>query len=114
MSEAHQTLANVVADRANYTTDPVRNLRTGVVFYAEIEPVSPIDLEMVFGSKDGRQMVVFHVSSDVQAAGIKETDQCQFTQYGKTVIYKIVDRQNNDANPMTDFPAVQVVTEKDR
>jgi hypothetical protein len=112
MSEAHDILADVVADRAAFTTDPVVNLRTGLTFTAEIEPVDPLLVQSELG-EDAREVVAIHVTSDTEAAKIKPQDLVQFRLFGVTVIYKIVKRRDNAAGVQTDFWAMQQVPGKD-
>jgi hypothetical protein len=112
MSEAHDILFDVVLDRASFTTDPVKNLRTGLVFTAEIEPVDPLLAQTELG-EDAREVVILHVTDDVEAGYIRSQDLVQFQLFGSMVKYKIVKRRNNAANVQTDFWAMQVVDGKD-
>lgn len=109
MSEAHDILSDIVEDRASATTDPVLNLRTGVPFTAEIDG-SPdaftISAEL---GEDAREAILLHVTDPDEAAAQFMNDTVRFTLFGKTVVYKLVKRRANDANPQTDFWAVKVV-----
>ena len=112
MSEAHEIYADIVDDRESYTSDPVVNLRTGVVFRAEIEPVDSLLAQAELG-EDAREVVCLHIRNDVSAEALRSQDRVQFTLFGETVIYKIVKRRNNAAGPLTDFWAIQIVGNKD-
>ncbi len=113
MSEMHAGLAEIVEDRASFTTDRVKNLRTGLQFTAEIEPVDPIIAQAELG-EDVREVVVLHVTSDFEAAEILTQDRVTLSLFGKRPeTYKIVKRRDNAANVQTDFWAVQVAAGKD-
>lgn len=113
MAEQHDIMADVVADRASATTDPVRNLRTGVVFTAEIDG-SPDALTIASElGEDYRNIVMIHVTSDDEAAGINQTDLIQFTLFGRTTRARILKRRDNPANVQNEFWA-ECQTAKDQ
>lgn len=109
MSELHESMQELASDRASYSADPVRNLRTGANILAEIEPVDPILAQAELG-EDAREVVCLHVDDDTQADGLRVNDQVQFRLFGRTVKYRIVKRRNNAANVFTDFWATQITT----
>ena len=108
MSEITDIAADTVAERASWTTDPVKNLRTGKWFTAEIDG-SPdaLILATEFG-EDARNMILLHVTHDLQAYAILDGDLVQFTLFGAVVKCRIVKRRDSGASPQTDFWAQQV------
>lgn len=113
MGEQHQIAADLVADRASATTDPVRNLRTGMIFWAEIDGApDPILLATELG-EDARNVILLHVNSDVEAAQINMNDECTFTLFGALVRCQILKRRDSGAQAQTDFWAMQL-TPKDQ
>lgn len=112
MAEQHQLAADLVEDRAGYSTDAVRNLRTGLTFAAEIDG-SPEPLIVVTElGEDYRNVIMLHVTDDEDAAGISEGDKVQFALFGKVSVAQILKRRANPANPQNDFWAMQL-TDKD-
>jgi hypothetical protein len=112
MGEQHQLAADFVADRAGYTTDPVKNLRTGVVFTAEIDGSPAPEIVLTELGEDYRNVVLLHVTDDTEAARINAQDRVQFTLFGKLSTAQIIKRRDNPASPQNDFWAMQL-TEKD-
>lgn len=106
MSELHDDLKQLVADRKSSNADPVRNLRTGESFTAEIEPVEPIIAQTELG-EDAREVVILHISNFTEAAAQRLQDLVEFTLHGRLVAYRLVKRRDNAANPMVDFWAMQ-------
>ena len=84
MSEFHDTLLDIVNDRASHTTDPVKNLRTGLVFHAELEAVDPLIVAAELG-EDARAVVALNVTEDAEAALIRVNDFVQFRLFGTQV-----------------------------
>ncbi len=112
MSELHDVIADVVADRASATTDPVQNLTSGKTFTAEIEGnIDPVIVMTELG-EDAREVVILHVTDDAQAAAISPQDKVEFRLFGVKTVHQILKRRNNAGNPQTDFWA-QKVTGKD-
>jgi hypothetical protein len=113
MSESHEIISDIVDDRASATTDPVLNLRSGLTFTSEIEGnIDPLIVESELG-EDAREVVLLHVTSDVEASYIRPGDRVKFTLFGATTTHEIVKRRNNAGNPQTDFWARKWVTGKD-
>lgn len=106
MSEFHDTIADIVSDRASHTTDPVRNLRTGLTFHAELEAVDPLLVQSELG-EDAREVVALHVSDDAEASLVNVNDFVQFKLFGVTVKYRVIKRRANAANPQTTFWTMQ-------
>ena len=103
MSESLDTLRDIVDDRASATTDPVINLRTGVTFAAEIEPLSDLSLLTELGI-DPRASHYFHVRDN--AVDLQAGDR--LTALNAT--FKILPgpAPENAANPMRKFLAMQL------
>ncbi len=110
MSEFHDIIADVVDDRAQFSTDAVVNLRTNETFRAEIETDPDIALDTELGA-DNREAVVLHVRDAVAAAAINPQDRIQFTLFGQEVTFRITRRTNNPASPFVSFTAVKVTAE---
>ena len=114
MSEFHDIAADIVSDRASFTTDPVTNLRTGIVFTAEIDSTpDSLVVETELG-EDYRNVVLLHVTSHSEAAGIKAQDRVTFALFGRIVTAKILKRRNNPATAQSDFWAMELATGTDR
>ena len=111
MSEFHDDLMDIVLDRASHTTDPVKNLRTGLVFTAELESVDPLIVATELG-EDARAVVALNVTNDVEASLIRVNDLVQFRLFGNQVKYRVVKRRTNAANPQSVFWA-QEFSDKD-
>jgi hypothetical protein len=107
VSETRAILADVIADRAPSFGDAVRDLRTGILFTAEIEEVADIESNMLLG-RDARESVIFHVSDRAAAAGIDQDDT--LSAIGAT--FSVLRRTDNPASPQVDFGAMKI-TEKD-
>ncbi len=108
MSEFHNIAANLVADRASATTDPVRNLRDGSTFTAEIDP-TPDALTLVTElGEDYRNVVLLHVTDDAEAANILPQDEVEFTLFGRRSKARIIKLRDNPANVQNDFWAMQL------
>ncbi len=109
MSESHDILSDIIADRAGSTTDPVRNLRDGSTFTAEIDG-SPdaFTIQSELG-EDIREAVLLHVADPAEAAAIRRGDVVQFTLFGQLTRHTIVKRRNNAANPQAEFWAAKIV-----
>ena len=112
MGEQHQNASDLVADRAGATTDPVKNLRSGLTFYAEIDG-SPdaLTIPNELGD-DYRNLILVHVNLDADAAKINLNDKISFSLFGRTVTAQIVKRRDNAANVQNEFWAMQL-TPKD-
>ena len=111
MSEMHDIIADVVADRQSATTNPVKNLRTGVIFHAEIEGnIDPLRLVTELG-EDIREAAILHVDDNDEAAGILAQDIVEFTLFGSTDKYRVIKRVDGPT-PCTDF-WVQIIADKD-
>jgi hypothetical protein len=111
VSEFHNDLMDIVLDRASYTTDPVKNLRTNLVFHAELESVDPLVAATELG-EDARAVVALNVTDDAEASLIRVNDFVQFKLFGTQVKYRIIRRRSNAANPQTVFWS-QEFTDKD-
>jgi len=106
MSEAHDTIADIVDDRASATTDPVFNVTSGATFTAEIE--TNIDAVIVMTElerlgEDAREMVLLHVRNAVDAAGINVEDVVRFKLLGVQAEHRIIKRRDNSGTPFTSF-----------
>lgn len=112
MGEQHANAQDFVADRAGFTTDPVTNLRTGGRFIAEIDGSPDAVLVTTEIGEDYRNVVMFHVNSDEEAAGIRAQDKVSFKLYGKTSVAQIIKRRDSAANAQNDFWAFEL-TDKD-
>jgi hypothetical protein len=112
MGEQHQIAADLVADRASATTDPVKNTRTGAVFMAEIDGSPDALVVATELGEDARNVILLHVTDDTQAYAINAGDIVQFTLFGVTARARILKRRDNAANVQTDFWAMQL-TNKD-
>ena len=113
MSEITNILAQVIDDRAPWTTDPVTNLTTGKVFTAEIDgSPDPLIVATELG-EDARNVVILHVSDDAAAYAISKGDRVQFTLFGETVVCQVLKRRDSVGQPQTDFWAQQL-TAKDK
>ena len=109
MSEWSNIIADVIDDRASFTTDPVVNLTRGGEFTAEIEGnLDPLTLSERWLSDD-RAKVRLHVTDDSEAANIGLTDLIQFTLYGRTAKFEIVERTKDPASPQTSFLCVEKI-----
>ena len=103
MSEALEILRDIVDDRAPGTTDPVINLRTGLTFRAEIEPLSDLDLVTELG-RDSRASHYFHVGD--RAADIAAGDKV--TALNAMFQILVGPAPDNAANPLRRFLAMQL------
>jgi hypothetical protein len=112
MSELHQLLADTVAARAAWTSDPVQNLRTGNTFTAEIDGAPDAMAVMSELGEDARNIILLHVTDNNDAYGINQGDLVQFTLFGVLVKCKILKRRDSGAQVQTDFWAMQL-TNKD-
>lgn len=113
MSELTNITAEIVEERAAWTTDPVINLRTGATFHAEIDGSPDAVLVMSELGEDAREVVLLHVYSDIEAAGILKNDSVRFTLFGLTTTHVIIKRRNDSSSPFNDFWARQK-TDKDQ
>jgi hypothetical protein len=109
MSEIHDIIGEVVAGRAPWTSDPVRNLRTGAWFTAEIDGSPDAVLVMTELGEDAREIVMLNVTSDEQAAGIQSQDRVEFTLFGKKSQVQIIKRRQNPATVQAQFWAQYIV-----
>jgi hypothetical protein len=109
MGEQHDIAENLVSDRATATTDPVRNLRTGAWFTAEIDGSPDAVLVMTELGEDAREIVMLNVTSDEQAAGIQSQDRVEFTLFGKKSRVQIIKRRQNPATVQAQFWAQYIV-----
>lgn len=107
MAEQHDNAAAFVADRAGFTTDPVTNVRTGAVFYAEIDGSPDALIVATELGEDYRNAILLHVNSVVDAAGIQAQDRVQFSLFGRVTTAVILKRRDNAANPQIEFWAMQ-------
>ena len=108
MGEQHQLASDLVADRASATTDPVRNLRDGSVFTAEIDG-APDALTIVTElGEDYRNVILLHVNDHTEAANINQGDEVSFRLHGSLVKCKILKRRDGGAQVQTDFWAMQL------
>lgn len=98
-------MADVVADRASAITDSCNNLRTGLTFQAEIEPIQDISLNTELGM-DPRASTWFYLSDET--VDIAAGDQIQ----ALGVIFKILPSAApvNSANVMAKYLAMQLTT----
>ena len=102
---------DIVLDRASHTADPVKNLRTGLVFHAELEAVDPLIVATELG-EDARAVVALNVTDDAEASLIRVNDFVQFKLFGVQAKYRVIRRRQNAANPQTVF-WTQEFTDKD-
>lgn len=112
MAEHHEIISDIIADRASSTTDLVRNLNTGLVFYAEIDGSPDALIVATELGTDYRNVVLLHVTSDKEASQINETDIVTFKLFGRNARAQILKRRDSAANPQSDFWAQQL-TPKD-
>ena len=106
MSEVRDVLTGVVAERESSFGDPVKDLRTGRTFNAEIETIMDIESNMLLG-RDARESVIFHVRDRQAAACIRQGDILAALLGEFTVLR----RTDNPASPQVDFGAMKVVEE---
>lgn len=110
MSELHDNIAAIVADRAPHTSGTVTNLVTGKTFTAEIEGnLDPFTLPDDL-AKDPRSKFNLYVNDPIAAAGLLIGQNIQFRIFGQTTVAKLVMRSNDPASPQTKFTAVHVLT----
>lgn len=112
MSEAHDILADVVADRAPGTTDQVLNLRTNIPFTAELDGTPDALVVMTELGEDVREVVLIYVTDRNQAAAQNLNDQVQFKLFGALETYQIIKRRDS-ATPQVQFWARKVINGKD-
>jgi hypothetical protein len=112
MSELHQLLADTVAERSPWTSDPVQNLRTGKTFAAEIDGSPDALVVMSELGEDARNVILLHVTDDTQAYAIHAGDLVTFTLFGMLVKAKILKRRDSGGQVQTNFWAMQL-TKKD-
>lgn len=108
MGEQHDNAAQFVQDRAGYTTDPVKNLRSGLTFTAEIDGAPDSLLIASEIGQDYRNVIILHVTDDTEAAGINQGDKVTFTLFGVLSTAQIIKRRDNPAGPQNDFWAMQL------
>ena len=113
MSEAHDIMADVVDDRASYTTDAVTHLRTGQPIIAEIDGTPDAVTVATELGDDYRNVVLLHVNDDSQAALLRSQDRVSFTLFGRQATAVIIRRRDNPANVQTDFWAQVLAAGKD-
>jgi len=63
--------------------------------------------------EDARMVILIHVTSDAEAAGIRADDRIQFVLFGRTTKAIVLRRRDSGANVQTDFWAMQL-TPKDK
>ena len=107
MSEIRDILADVVGDREDTFSDPVKNLRLGTSFLAEIEFVTDMELNGVLG-RDPRESVKFHVRDQSGSDAINLND----ILLALGVRFKVLRRSDNPTNQQVEFGAMKV-TNKD-
>jgi len=114
VSELSDIAADTIAERAPWTTDPIRNLRTGAMFLAEIDG-SPevILLAQTELGDDYRNVILLHVNSDADANNLNRGDKIQFQLFGATINGQVIKRRDSGAQVQTDF-WVQQLTPKDQ
>lgn len=106
MSEIRETLAGVLTERAPSFSDPVRNLRTGTRFQAELEPVLDLEANVLLG-RDARESVIFHVTDPAAGAAIRLNDVLEAVG-GK---FRVLRRTDNPANLQMDFGTMKVTSD---
>lgn len=111
MSEFHDIIADVVSDRRSSTTTRVVNLRTGLEFRAEVEPVADMILNTELG-RDARESVLLHVARD-EAEQLAKKDDVEFVLFGQLERHRILRRSYNAANPLVEFGCMKIVVGKD-
>jgi hypothetical protein len=107
LSETRDILTGVIAGRAGSFGDAVRDLRTGLWFTAEIEPVMDIEANVLLG-RDARESCVFHVVDRAAAELIGMQDV--LGAIGEK--FSVLRRSDNPASPQVDF-GVMKLSEKD-
>ena len=103
MSETRDILTGVIAGRACSFGDAVRDLRTGLSFTAEIEPVMDIEANVLLG-RDARESCVFHVVDRDAAAAIEMQDV--LAAIGEK--FTVLRRSDNPASPQVDFGCMKL------
>ena len=103
MSDSHDIIADVVADRAPGTSDTVTNLRSGLPFQAEVEEIQDIELNTELG-RDPRESVTLHVQRPGDKC-ITAGDRLQVTILGRTVVLVALSgrRRDKPACPLVAF-----------
>lgn len=112
MSELRDILADVVADRQEFTADTVKNLTTGTAFAAEIEEIADIELNTELG-RDARESILLHISDRSAAAALDLNTQVQFTIRGQLITCAITRRKDNPVSLQTEFGCRKIVPGKD-
>ena len=108
MSEFREAVAAIVADRQCGTAEGCVNLRSGLAFSAEIEPVADLELNTALG-RDPRESVLFHVLDRAAAAGINQNDRLK----ALGAVFVVLRRQDNPASPLVEFGCMKLVEGRD-
>src|ERR1017187_5315642 len=107
VSENRNVLSAVITERASSFGDPVRNLRSGRRFTAEIEAVQDIEANVLLG-RDARESCIFHVADRAVARGILMQDELE--ALGER--FSVLRRTDNPASPQVEFGLMKL-SEKD-
>jgi hypothetical protein len=108
VSEAREIMADVVDDRAPFTTDSIINLKTGQAFQAEIEPIEDLVLATELGL-DPRASHWLHVARR-QGVRLNAGDELKAIGSKFQVLQKSAPR--NSANVMDKYLLMEL-TAKD-
>ena len=112
MSEITDITLAVVQERAPWTSDPCKNLRTGKLFTAEIDGSPDALLLLTELGEDYRNCCILHVLNDTEAAEIQMGDEVQFTLFGTLSTWKVLKRRDSSAQVQANFWCQQL-TDKD-
>lgn len=106
MSETREILAGVIDSRSPAFADSVTNLRTGLVFLAELEEIADQELNTLLG-RDPRESIIFHVRDRKAAADIGADGKTgeMIEVLGQKFI--VVRRTDNPVSAQVDFGAMK-------
>lgn len=107
MSLAREMTAVGQAATADFEEEDVRNLRTGAVFKAKVQPIADIELNTELG-RDPRESVLIHIRDRAVAAAINMNDQLE--AIGEK--FRAIRRTDNPASFHVEFGCMKV-TEQD-
>ena len=107
MSELSIINTQTINDRATWTCDPIKNLRTGEIFAAEIDGNPDSVLVMNELGEDARNVILIHVNDCNAACKIVKGDFIQFRLYGVLATARVQKRRDSAAQMQTDFWCIQ-------
>jgi hypothetical protein len=113
MSELTEITADTVAERAAWTSDPVKILTgtyAGRAITAEIDGSPDALLVLSELGEDYRNCCILHVTSDLEASYLSQGDKVQFKLFNDFSQWKVLKRRNSGAQIQTDFWVMQITT----